>query len=187
MSAKPTGNVRWSVCAMLFCATSINYMDRQVLGILSVTLQRDIGLTEAHYGYVIAAFQVSYALGLLFVGRLIDRVGTRKGYTLVMGAWSAAAAAHALARSAFEFGLARFFLGLGESGNFPAAIKTTAEWFPRKERSLAIGIFNSGSNVGAIAAPLVVPWIAVHFGDRRRIFQRRGAYWKLHDPLTLRT
>ena len=158
------GNLRWSVCAMLFYATSINYMDRQVLGILSVTLQHAIGWTEAQYGYVIASFQIAYAIGLLLVGRLIDRVGTRIGYAIVMGAWSLAAASHALARSVFTFGMARFFLGLGESGNFPAAIKTTAEWFPREERSLAVGIFNSGSNIGAIVAPLVVPWITLRLG-----------------------
>jgi ACS family hexuronate transporter-like MFS transporter len=139
-------------------------MDRQVLGILSVSLQHSIGWTEAQYGYIIAAFQIAYALGLLLAGRLIDRIGTRLGYALVMGVWSLAAASHALARTPFSFGLARFFLGLGESGNFPAALKTTAEWFPRQERSLAVGIFNSGSNVGAIVAPLVVPWIAQRLG-----------------------
>lgn len=155
---------RWAVCAMLFFATSINYMDRQVLGILSPTLQRTIGWSETQYGYIIAAFQVAYAAGLLVCGRLIDRFGTRAGYAVVMGFWSLAAAGHALARSAFSFGVARFFLGLGESGNFPAALKTTAEWFPRKERSTAVGIFNSGANVGAILAPIFVPIVTMRLG-----------------------
>ena len=155
---------RWTVCAMLFFATSINYMDRQVLGILSPSLQRVIGWNEAQYGYIIAGFQVAYAIGLLVAGRLIDRFGTRAGYAFVMAVWSIAAASHALARSVLAFGIARIFLGFGESGNFPAAIKATAEWFPRKERSLAVGIFNSGSNVGAVLAPLIVPWITLRFG-----------------------
>jgi ACS family hexuronate transporter-like MFS transporter len=160
----PGGSLRWSFCAMLFYATTVNYMDRQVLGILSPTLQHSIGWTEAQYGYIIAAFQVAYAIGLLVVGGLIDRVGTRVGYAIVMAVWSLAAASHALARTPFGFGIARFFLGLGESGNFPAALKAIAEWFPRKERSLAAGIFNSGANLGAILAPLLVPFITVRFG-----------------------
>jgi MFS transporter, ACS family, hexuronate transporter len=158
------GRLRWSICAMLFYATTVNYIDRQVLGILSPTLQHAIGWTEAQYGYVIAAFQVAYAIGLLVAGRLIDRVGTRVGYAIVMAVWSLAAASHALARTPLGFGIARFFLGLGESGNFPAALKATAEWFPRKERSLAAGIFNSGANLGAILAPLLIPFITVRFG-----------------------
>lgn len=139
-------------------------MDRQVLGILSVTLQPSIGWTEAQYGYIIAAFQVAYAIALSVMGRLIDRVGTRVGYVLVMAVWSLAAESHALGRTPFGFGVARFFLGLGESGNFPAALKATAEWFPRKERSLAAGIFNSGANLGAILAPLLIPFITVRLG-----------------------
>jgi ACS family hexuronate transporter-like MFS transporter len=158
------GRLRWSICAMLFYATTVNYMDRQVLGILSPTLQHSIGWTETQYGYIIAAFQIAYAAGLLVAGRVIDRVGTRKGYAIVMAVWSFAAASHALARTPFGFGIARFFLGLGESGNFPAALKTIAEWFPRKERSLAAGIFNSGANLGAILAPLLIPFITVRLG-----------------------
>lgn len=165
MNAKNgVGHLRWSICGMLFYATSVNYMDRQVLGILSVTLQHSIGWTEAQYGYIIAAFQIAYAVGLLLAGRLIDRVGTRAGYAIVMAIWSLAAASHALVRTTLGFGIARFFLGLGESGNFPAALKATAEWFPRKERSLAAGIFNSGSNLGAILAPLLIPFITVRLG-----------------------
>lgn len=158
--------IRWTVCAMLFAATSINYMDRQVLSILAPTLQHSIGWTEQQYGYIVGAFQLAYALGLIAAGRMVDKLGTRVGYSIVMALWSAAAMAHALVRSAFGFGVARFFLGLGESGNFPAAVKATAEWFPQKERSLATGIFNSGANLGAILAPATIPWITLHYGWR---------------------
>ncbi len=149
---------------MLFVATSINYMDRQVIAILKPTLQQSIGLTEVSYGYIVDAFQIAYALGLLAAGRLIDKLGTRIGYMLMMAVWSLSAMGHALASTAMEFGFARFFLGLGESGNFPAAIKTVAEWFPQNERSLATGIFNSGANVGAILAPAIVPWVTLRYG-----------------------
>lgn len=159
-------HIRWTVCAMLFAATSINYMDRQVLSILAPTLQHSIGWTEQQYGYIVGAFQFAYALGLIVAGRMVDKLGTRVGYAIVMAIWSAAAMAHSLVRSALGFGIARFFLGLGESGNFPAAVKATAEWFPQKERSLATGIFNSGSNVGAILAPATIPWITLHYGWR---------------------
>ena len=159
-------HIRWTVCAMLFAATSINYMDRQVLSILAPMLQHSIGWTEQQYGYIVGAFQLAYALGLIVAGRMVDKLGTRVGYSIVMGLWSAAAMAHSLVRSAFGFGVARFFLGLGESGNFPAAVKATAEWFPQKERSLATGIFNSGANLGAILAPATIPWITLHYGWR---------------------
>lgn len=149
---------------MLFAATSINYMDRQVIAILKPTLEHSIGMTEVAYGYIVDAFQIAYAIGLLATGRLVDKLGTRIGYMLVMATWSLSAMGHALASTVLEFGLARFFLGLGESGNFPAAIKTVAEWFPQSERSLATGIFNSGANVGAILAPAIVPWVAVRYG-----------------------
>ena len=149
---------------MLFVATSINYMDRQVIAILKPTLEHSIGMTEVSYGYIVDAFQIAYAIGLLAAGRLIDKLGTRIGYTLVMAVWSVSAMGHALASTVLEFGAARFFLGLGESGNFPAAIKTVAEWFPKNERSLATGIFNSGANVGAILAPAIVPWVALRWG-----------------------
>jgi ACS family hexuronate transporter-like MFS transporter len=141
-------------------------MDRQVLGILAPELEKSIGWNQAQYGYIITAFQASYAIFLLLGGGLMDRLGTRKGYSLAVMVWSVASMAHALARTAFGFGLARFALGAGEAGNFPAAIKTVSEWFPKKERALAIGIFNSGSNVGAVIAPLTVPWIAIHYGWR---------------------
>src|SRR5437868_5185833 len=160
------GNYRWVICGLLFFATTINYIDRQVLGILATdeTFKHTIGWSEAQYGYVNTAFQAAYALGLLVVGNLMDRFGTRKGFSLAIVFWSVAAMCHSLARSAFGFGTARFALGLGEAGNFPAAIKTVAEWFPKKERALATGIFNSGSNIGAIVAPLVVPFIAINYG-----------------------
>jgi ACS family hexuronate transporter-like MFS transporter len=158
------GNVRWTICAMLFAATSINYMDRQVLGLLKPTLQHSIGMTEVSYGYVVVAFQLAYALGLVGAGWFVDKVGTRIGYVVIMAVWSLSAMAHSLANTVVQFGIARFFLGLGEAGNFPCAIKTVAEWFPQKERSLATGIFNSGTNLGAILAPLIVPWITVHYG-----------------------
>ncbi len=149
---------------MLFVATSINYMDRQVIAILKPTLEHSIGLTEVSYGYIVDAFQIAYAIGLLAAGRLIDKLGTRIGYMLVMAVWSLSAMGHALASTALEFGFARFFLGLGESGNFPAAIKTVAEWFPQPERSLVTGIFNSGANVGEILAPIIVPWVTLRYG-----------------------
>ena len=158
--------MRWLICGLLFVATTINYMDRQVIGILAPTLQKEIGWSEAQYGLIITAFSAAYAIGLIVFGRLIDRFGTRIGYAVSVAWWSLAAAGHALAQSAFGFGVARFFLGFGEAGNFPAAVKTVAEWFPQKERAFAVGLFNCGSNVGAIIAPLAVPWIALHLGWR---------------------
>ncbi len=158
------GYYRWTICALLFLATTVNYVDRQVIGILKPTLQRELGWSEINYGDIVFWFQVAYAIGLLFVGRLIDRLGTKFGYSLALLVWSAAAMAHATVRSVAGFASARFALGLGESGNFPAAIKAVAEWFPRRERALATGIFNSGSNVGAIVAPLVVPWLTLAYG-----------------------
>ena len=160
------GHYRWLICALLFFATTINYMDRQVIGILAPYLQRVIGWNDIQYGYIVTAFQAAYALGLLLMGRLVDRVGTRMGYALSIAVWSLSAMGHALANSVGGFVAARFMLGLGESGNFPAGIKTVAEWFPRKERALATGLFNAGSNVGAVLAPLAVPWIYTRLGWR---------------------
>lgn len=158
------GSYRWRICALLFFATTINYVDRQVLGVLAPYLQPIIGWNEIQYGYIVGSFQAAYAVGLLAVGGIIDRLGARLGYAIAIAIWSLAAMSHALVRSVIGFAIARFALGLGESANFPAAVKTVAEWFPRKERALVTGIFNSGSNVGAIVAPLAVPWIAVRLG-----------------------
>lgn len=160
------GRYRWFICALLFFATTINYVDRQVIGVLAPELQKIIGWNEIEYGWIVTAFQMAYAIGFLVAGRLIDRVGTRIGYALMFSIWSLAAIGHALAASVLGFAFARFMLGLGESGNFPAALKTVAEWFPRKERALATGIFNAGTNMGAIIAPIVVPVIAIQFGWR---------------------
>lgn len=158
------GGFRWTVCALLFFAATINYIDRQVIGILAPHLQKIFGWSEVQYGYIVTAFQAAYALGLAVFGRLVDRFGTRIGYTAAIVFWSLAAMAHAAARSAFGFGAARFALGLGEAGNFPTAIKATAEWFPKRERALATGIFNAGTNVGAVVAPALVPWLTIRFG-----------------------
>ena len=160
------GSVRWTICGLLFAASTINYIDRQVLGILAPDLQRLIGWNELQYGYIVSAFQAAYAIGFMFAGRLMDRLGTRRGYAIAVGLWSFAAMSAGLATSALTFAVARFALGLGESGNFPAAIKTTAEWFPKRERAFATGIFNSGTNIGAVIAPLTVPWIALTLGWR---------------------
>src|SRR5689334_3389732 len=158
------GRYRWTICALLFFGTTMNYVDRQVLGLLAPELQIKIGWNEIQYGYIVTAFQAAYAIGLLLMGRLIDLIGTRIGYALSIGIWSLSAAAHALARTPLGFGAARFALGIGEAGNFPAAIKTVAEWFPKKERALATGLFNSGTNVGATIGPLLVLWIASRYG-----------------------
>lgn len=162
--ARPAGNVRWIVCALLFLATTINYVDRQIIGILKPTLQSELGWTEIDYGNIVFWFQAAYALGLLACGPLIDRIGTRLGYAAAIGIWSFAAMLHAVVRTPFGFSGARFVLGLGESANFPAAIKSVAEWFPRHERALAAGILNAGANVGAIATPIVVPLLTIRFG-----------------------
>jgi MFS transporter, ACS family, hexuronate transporter len=162
--AAPTGRYRWRICALLFAATTLNYVDRQVLGVLAPDLTQKFGWSEVEYSRIVVAFQAAYAIGLVSAGALIDRLGTRIGYALAICIWSVAAMSHALAGSVAGFAAARFLLGLGEAGNFPAAIKTVAEWFPRRERAFATGIFNSGSNVGAILAPLAVPIIAVTWG-----------------------
>jgi ACS family hexuronate transporter-like MFS transporter len=163
-ASRLSGHYRWVVCALLFFATTVNYVDRGVLGVLAPDLQDEIGWTDTDYGDINAAFQGAYALGFVLVGLWIDRVGVRYGYAIALLVWSLAAAGHALARTAFGFGVARFLLGFGEAGNFPAAIKTTAEWFPRRERALATGIFNAGTNVGAVIAPLLVPVITPRWG-----------------------
>jgi MFS transporter, ACS family, hexuronate transporter len=159
------GSFRWVILALVFFATTVNYVDRAVLGVLEPELRSaeagGIGWTATQYGYINGAFTAAYAIGFLVAGWMIDRLGTRFGYAIALIVWSIAAAGHALATNVWQFGIARFALGLGESGNFPAAIKTVAEWFPKKERALATGIFNSGTNIGAILAPIVVPALVV--------------------------
>ncbi len=157
-------HLRWYICALLFFAATINYLDRQVIGILKPTLQDEFGWTEIDYSNIVFWFQAAYAAGLLVVGRVMDRMGTRKGFSFAVIFWSIAAAGHALARSVFGFSVARFALGIGEAGNFPASIKTVAEWFPKKERALATGIFNAGTNVGVLVAAAMVPWITINYG-----------------------
>jgi MFS transporter, ACS family, hexuronate transporter len=160
------GRYRWVICALLFAATSINYVDRQILGVLKPTLQLEFGWTETAFGDVVFWFQAAYALGYFGFGRLIDRIGARLGYAAVVVLWTAAHIAHAFVGSVGGFIAVRFALGLGESGNFPAALKAIAEWFPQQERALATGIFVAGSNVGAIITPLIVPFIAYRWGWR---------------------
>jgi len=154
------------VCALLFFATTINYIDRQILSLLKETLDQQIGWTNEQFGWVNSAFQFAYGIGLLGFGWFVDRFGTRLGYAVSIAAWSIAAASHALVGSIGGFLAARAFLGLGESGNFPSAIKAVALWFPRRERAFATSVFNSGTNVGALIAPAIVPWLAFHFGWR---------------------
>ncbi len=203
------GNYRWTICALLFFASTLNYMDRSVLGLLLPTLQKlppeGIGLTQVQYGIIVSIFSLAYALGYLVAGNFVDRVGTKKGYAVAVAIWTLAAMSHflvtvpaiannlgagaqslahflsrvpligkgawianiaAVSGAVIGFGIARFVLGLGESGNFPAAIKTVAEWFPKKERALATGIFNSGTNIGATVAPFLVGFLVVRFGWR---------------------
>ena len=173
-SGAKTGRLRWYICGLLFFATTVNYMDRQVLGILKPVLAREMRWSEADFGWIIFAFQLSYAFMMPVAGRVMDWLGTRLGYALAVLVWSLASMSHAVARNAFQFGAARFGLGIGESANFPAAVKTVAEWFPRRERALATGLFNSGSNLGALAAPLVVPFVARAFGWRSAFFVTGG-------------
>jgi len=155
---------RWIICLLLFFATTVNYIDRAVLGVLKPLLEKELGWTQIEYGWMVTAFQLTYALGYVSAGRLIDRIGVRLGFVTSVSLWSVAAMAHAMARTALGFSVARAGLGLAEGGMFPAAIKTVAEWFPKEERALATGLFNSGSNIGAVMCPLVVPWLAVKWG-----------------------
>jgi ACS family hexuronate transporter-like MFS transporter len=160
----PVARYRWVICALLFFATAVNYIDRQILALLKPLLDHELGWTNAQYGEVAAAFQGSYALGLLVFGVLVDRVGSKIGYALSVAAWSLAAIAHGAASSVASFARARVALGISEGGNFPAAIKAVAAWFPKRERALATALFNSGANVGAVVAPAIVPWLAFNWG-----------------------
>lgn len=177
------GYYRWVICVLLLFAVIVNYVDRQVMGLLKPTLQGEFGWSEVDYGDIVFAFELAYAIGFAIAGRLIDRLGVKRGFAIAITVWSVAAILHAEAPvfgpavatvlgffglaysgSVAGFMAARFLLGIGEAGNFPACIKAVAEWFPKKERALATGIFNSGSNFGALLAPLAVPWIAVTYG-----------------------
>ena len=161
---KTIGNYRWTICALVFFATTINYLDRQVISLLKSVLSDELHWNDGDYANIEIAFKVFYAFGMLGAGRIIDKLGTKIGYAVATGLWSVAAVCHAFASSVLSFAVVRSFLGITEAGNFPAAIKTTAEWFPKKERALSTGIFNSGSNLGAIIAPLTVPFIAMAWG-----------------------
>lgn len=155
---------RWVIAGLLFFATTINYLDRVVISLLKPTLEKEFNWSETDYANLVVVFQAAYALGMLGMGGIIDRIGTKLGYALSLTFWSIVGIATAFAKTTFAFGVARGALGLAEAGNFPAAIKTVAEWFPKKERALATGIFNSGTNIGAILAPLTVPYIAANWG-----------------------
>lgn len=159
-------NYRWRIVALLFCATTINYIDRQVLAQLKPYLADDLGITEAQYGYIVSTFQAAYAIGMLVAGRVIDKYGTRIAYILSISIWSLAGCLHAAATGFLSLAGARFLLAIGESGNFPTAIKTITEWFPKRDRAFATGIFNSGSNIGAIVAPPLVTFLALEYGWR---------------------
>lgn len=161
---KKNSNIRWMVVVLLFFATTINYIDRQVIGLLKPVLEKEFNWTETDYSRIVMAFSFTYAIGLLLFGRLIDNIGTKVGYTISIILWSIAAMLHAFVKSTGGFIMVRSFLGIGESGNFPAAIKAIAEWFPKKERALATGIFNSGASIGAVVAPIAVPLILSAYG-----------------------
>ncbi len=164
------GNFRWFILSLLFLATTILYIDRSALGILAPDLQRSIGWNEEQYGLINTAFMIAYAICFLVMGTIVDRIGTKKGYMVSIGIWSLATAAHALAASWIGFAIARFSLAVGQSGNFPSAIKAVAEWFPKKERALAVSIFNGGSNMGTILSPLIIPGLVIMAGSWRVAF-----------------
>lgn len=189
-SATPSrdGGYRWTICGLLFFATTINYIDRAVLGVLKPLLDKELGWTQIDYGHMVTAFQLTYALGYVTGGRLMDWIGVRVGFVVAVTVWSIAAMAHAAARTVFGFSAARAVLGLAEGGGFPAAIKAIAEWFPKEQRAYATGWFNAGSNVGAIACPLLVPWLALHWGWQGAFlatgavgFLWVGFWWWLYD------
>jgi ACS family hexuronate transporter-like MFS transporter len=165
-ASRPASNYRWVICALLFFATTVNYIDRQILSLLKEILDKEIGWNNRQFGLVNSAFQFAYGFGLVGFGWFVDRFGTKIGYAVSIAAWSVAAASHALVGSVGGFLAARTFLGLGEAGNFPSAVKAVALWFPKRERALATSIFNSGANVGALIAPAVIPWLALTFGWR---------------------
>ncbi len=164
--AKPLGKYRWGICALLFFVITINYIDRQIIGVLKPVIEEEMGWSEVDYGNIVTAFQASYGIGLLVVGRWLDRVGTRKGIAIAIGLWSLAACFHAAARSVLAFILARIALGVAESAAYPGAVKSIAEWFPKRERALGVGILNAGANVGVLLTPIIAIGIAGIYGWR---------------------
>ncbi|WP_423140702.1 MFS transporter [Parablastomonas sp. CN1-191] len=172
---KPAGRYRWTIVALLFAATAINYIDRQMIGVLKPTLSKEFAWSESDYATIVFWFQVAYAIGYLGFGRVVDRVGARVGYALAIVVWTVSHMAHGLATGLTSFALARFGLGIGESGNFPAGIRAVTDWFPQKERAFAIGLFNAGANVGAIITPLLVPALVLWF-DWRVAFYVTGIF-----------
>ncbi|MDQ1803118.1 MULTISPECIES: MFS transporter [Chryseobacterium] len=167
MQAPQNRNIRWWMLSLVFLATTINYLDRQVMGLLKPVLEKEFSWDEKDYSYIVMAFTTTYAIGYMAMGRFIDRVGTKIGYAVSLIVWSLASIGHGFVKNTIGFIIARSTLGISEAGNFPAAIKSVAEWFPKKERALATGIFNSGATVGAILAPLLVPFILGHYGWRQ--------------------
>ena len=172
----PIGTYRWTICALVFFATTVNYLDRSVISLLKSDLSVEFNWNDGDYADIEIAFKLMYAVGMLGAGRLIDKLGTKMGYFWATLLWSLAAVGHAFVKSTTGFIVARASLGLTEAGNFPSAIKTVAEWFPKKERALATGIFNSGTNIGAIIAPLSVPFIASEWGWKWGIYYY-GLLW----------
>ncbi len=164
MPVRKIKNYRWIIVTLLFFATTINYLDRQIIGLLKPILEKEFSWTETDFAHIVMAFTASYAVGLISIGWLIDKIGTKLGYAITIVFWSIAGMLHAFARSAFGFGVARVGLGLGEAGNYPAAMKTVAEWFPDKERAMATGLFNMGTSVGVVVALLIVPFILQNYG-----------------------
>jgi MFS transporter, ACS family, hexuronate transporter len=175
-SPQNKSNLRWVVCGLLFLATTINYMDRSALSLVEPILKhllggdQDLALYNRRYSDIVNCFILAYGLGFLVAGRVVDRIGVKKGYALSIGLWALASISHAFARTPVGFGMARFALGLGESGNFPSALKATADWFPAEERALATGLFNSGTSAGALIAPLLIPWVAFRYGWQAAFF-----------------
>ena len=164
------GRFRWAIVALLFAATAINYVDRQMIGVLKPTLSQEFGWSEGDYANIVFWFQLAYAIGYISFGRVVDLVGARLGYAIALVIWTISHMAHGLASGVVSFAAARFGLGIGESGNFPAGIRAVTDWFPQRERALAIGIFNAGANLGAIITPLLVPVLVIAFGWRMAFF-----------------
>ncbi len=181
-------HLRWTICGLLFFASTVNYIDRQTIAVLKTHLQAAFHWTESDYGWIVFSFQLAYAIMMVISGRLIDRLGVRLGFSLAMVWWSLAAMAHAVCRTVFQFEAARFLLGAGEAANFPASIKSVAEWFPKKERALATGLFNSGTNIGAVVGTSMVAWLTLRWNWRAAFIFTGGLgfIWLIAWPLLYR-